>query len=968
MAYNIKTVFTANADNLKNTIKSVKTEINNIKIATNSMQNTINNDFNKINKSSKIIDNGIKASTAAIALITVPIILAGRSALKMAGNYESATQTLEYTLGRAKKIVDDFIEHNSHAIGMAKSDAYKFANIYSNLLTTMTDDQEVNANMTNKLLQASAVIMSKTGRTFTDVADRIRSGLLGNTEAIEDLGVNVNVALLQTTDAFKEISNGRSWDKLSFQEQQQIRLLGILEQTSKKYGEEVANNLSTTLAQNAAVFKDIKSEASNFLAVGLKPLLETVKKIGQGILFFVKTLNTMSEEQKKSVTGFIIFIALSPIVALSFFLLIKAITTYSTFMKVASTSTKKFVGNLFKITASIGLLITGLFILSSVFGGLANVCKNVGVIIKVTIITALAGVVAAIGSVISIIAIFIPGLKSAANSVTGLSKSMYSSAQSTIKSANATSKVTKNGKLAKNSLDKLNNTTDKNSKNAKKAAKANKELQDNLQGFDVINKIQPDTAEAGSGAGDTITPNIDIGGISAGTGAFDNMGQSIDNIKNKIDAFKEKLSKIAPIIVTIGTILVASGIITALSTISGFISKIFSGIIKIVTNPLILGIGIFLIGIYNLLMLIKDPFTGINSALDAVGKTASAIIPIFLGLSLVIGVIPALITTIVIAIVGMVAMIIKHWKEFKAGWNAIWTEIGNKANEILTNIKTWFQEKIQWCKQKIEEFKVGWNAIWTEIGNKVKEIWDNIKTWFNEKIDWCKQKIETFKVGWNAIWDEIKQKFASTINTIKSWFDEKVNSIKTKADEIKNKFKDVWDGVKNTFKTCWEWILKAFTKGGQIFSGIKDGIAGVFKTVVNSLISGINRVISKPFNLINGLLNKIRNVSIAGITPFAGFIKYNAIPVPQIPHLATGGVTRGATIAEIGEGKYKEAVIPLGESNEFKNMKKEIADEVKEGRGNEVKKVEIDILAGGVKLGKALIDLIDETEDFYCLE
>ena len=34
----------------------------------------------------------------------------------------------------------------------------------------------------------------------------MRSGLLGNTEAIEDLGVNVNVALLETTEAFETIS------------------------------------------------------------------------------------------------------------------------------------------------------------------------------------------------------------------------------------------------------------------------------------------------------------------------------------------------------------------------------------------------------------------------------------------------------------------------------------------------------------------------------------------------------------------------------------------------------------------------------------------------------------------------------------------------------------------------------------------------------------------------------------------
>ena len=67
------------------------------------------------------------------------------------------------------------------------------------------------------LLKASSVIASATGRTMEDVMDRIRSGLLGNTEAIEDLGVNVNVALLESTDAFKKFAGDKSWNQLDFQ-------------------------------------------------------------------------------------------------------------------------------------------------------------------------------------------------------------------------------------------------------------------------------------------------------------------------------------------------------------------------------------------------------------------------------------------------------------------------------------------------------------------------------------------------------------------------------------------------------------------------------------------------------------------------------------------------------------------------------------------------------------------------------
>ena len=73
-------------------------------------------------------------------------------------------------------------------------------------------------------MRASAIIASKTGRTFDDVSSRIRSGMLGSTESIEDLGVYTQVSMLESTEAFKKFANGSSWAQLDFKLQQQIRL------------------------------------------------------------------------------------------------------------------------------------------------------------------------------------------------------------------------------------------------------------------------------------------------------------------------------------------------------------------------------------------------------------------------------------------------------------------------------------------------------------------------------------------------------------------------------------------------------------------------------------------------------------------------------------------------------------------------------------------------------------------------
>lgn len=137
-------------------------------------------------------------------------------------------------------------------------------------------------------------------------------------------------------------------------------------------------------------------------------------------------------------------------------------------------------------------------------------------------------------------------------------------------------------------------------------------------------------------------------------------------------------------------------------------------------------------------------------------------------------------------------------------------------------------------------------------------------------------------------------------------------------DTIKSVFKGAWDAVTSIFgnlakffgtifSNAWNAVKKVFSTGGKIFDGIKDGIVNAFKTIVNGIIGGINKVVAMPFNAINGVLDGLRGIDILGIRPF-GWL--GRIDVPQIPRLAQGGYASGATGAVIGEAG-KEVVLPL---------------------------------------------------------
>lgn len=102
--------------------------------------------------------------------------------------------------------------------------------------------------------------------------------------------------------------------------------------------------------------------------------------------------------------------------------------------------------------------------------------------------------------------------------------------------------------------------------------------------------------------------------------------------------------------------------------------------------------------------------------------------------------------------------------------------------------------------------------------------------------------------------------------------------------------------------------------GGKIFDGIKDGIVNAFKTVVNAIIKGINKVVAIPFNSINTALDTIRNLSIAGVKPFEGLL--TRITVPEIPLLKRGGVLERGQVGLL-EGDGAEAVVPLEQNQKW---------------------------------------------------
>lgn len=286
----------------------------------------------------------------------------------------------------------------------------------------------------------------------------------------------------------------------------------------------------------------------------------------------------------------------------------------------------------------------------------------------------------------------------------------------------------------------------------------------------------------------------------------------------------------------------------------------------------------------------------------------------------------------------------------------LWTGITDGVTSAWESIVSIFTTVAEWFNTNV--IQPIWNFIEPFIHNAVVLIegtWTLIKTVFSVVAEWFNTNViqpvsQFFSKLWSGISTAAQNAWGAIVgvfSAVSGWFNKNIiqpvgNFFTNMWNGLKNGAKNAWQGVKDIFSPvatffgdifgkAWRKVKDIFSTGGKIFDGIKDGIATAFKNIVNGIIRGINKVVAVPFNAINKILTKIKNVSVAGVEPFSGLI--STLDVPKIPELATGGIVRKATTAVIGEDGA-EAILPLEKNKGYlKTFAKEIAAEMGGGNG-----------------------------------
>ena len=259
---------------VENQVKGTSDQVKNSTAKVREQSNSIGSAFGKL------------AKFAGFAYLGKKLLDVGMYSAQTALEVSASMNQIKRQMGESSQSFLKWVNDNANAMNMGVGEATNYGAVYSNLFSGFIKDTNKLSAYTAKMLQTSAVVAEGSGRSITDVMERIRSGLLGNTEAIEDLGINVNVAMIQSTEAFKRFANGQSWNQLDYQTQQQIRLMAILEQATAKYG----TTLSQSVNGRISLFKSLLKDSALNLGNSMLPIINAIMPVLNSFAMVLKNV------------------------------------------------------------------------------------------------------------------------------------------------------------------------------------------------------------------------------------------------------------------------------------------------------------------------------------------------------------------------------------------------------------------------------------------------------------------------------------------------------------------------------------------------------------------------------------------------------------------------------------------------------------------------------------------------------
>lgn len=236
----------------------------------------------------------------------------------------------------------------------------------------------------------------------------------------------------------------------------------------------------------------------------------------------------------------------------------------------------------------------------------------------------------------------------------------------------------------------------------------------------------------------------------------------------------------------------------------------------------------------------------------------------------------------------------------------IFTEMRGAIETVFERVPEWFGEKFTAAYERIKDafrFIGSWfSEKFADARSKVNATFIDIGIWFGQR--WTDITSALADVGkfFSDTFSGARSKTEEAFRNIGGWF-------KERCDAVKTGFGDIGDWFRDKFQDAYNNIT-------SIFNGITDFFSGIWSSMREGAVGGINDIIEKIEEGINYPIEALMGQTIHLPKILGGDISLgDKLDFIHLPRLASGGLATAPTLAMVGDNRNAlsdpEVISPL---------------------------------------------------------
>ena len=336
-----------------------------------------------------------------------------------------------------------------------------------------------------------------------------------------------------------------------------------------------------------------------------------------------------------------------------------------------------------------------------------------------------------------------------------------------------------------------------------------------------------------------------------------------DNLGGQLTILKSQLQELA---ISFGEMLMPA-IRAILSKIQAFVDKL-NGMSESQRKAL-LTIGLIVAALGPLLVIIGTLISKVGAAMQGFVKLATGIKKLGVAVKAGSGIFGKLgaalggISAPVLAIIAVIAVLVAAFKhlwdtneEFRKAITAIWEGIVSKIQAFCQGIVERLNALGFDFGSIVDVLKSLWDGLCQFLAPVFEAAFNVVSTVLGTVLDVITGLLDVF-IGlftgnWSQMWEGVKEIFSGIWDGITGLFDTALNLLKSLAETVFGWFgttwEEVWSGIKSFFETIWNGIVAFFT-----------GIWNAIVSTVTAQVNAVKTVVTTVFNAVKTTATTIWN-------------------------------------------------------------------------------------------------------------